>query len=88
MTVLAAKGTISDVMLDRLRLTEDRIAGMAKGIRDLISLPDPVGRVLKETKRENGLLIRKIACPLGVVGIIYESRPNVTSDAASLAMYQ
>ena len=82
----AAKGKISDVMLDRLRLTPDRIAGMAKGIRELIALPDPVGNVLKEVKRENGLLIRKITCPLGVIGIIYESRPNVTSDAASLAI--
>ncbi len=82
----AAKGTTSDVMLDRLRLTPQRIEGMAKGIRDLISLPNPVGKVLKEVKRENGLLIRKITCPLGVVGIIYESRPNVTSDAASLAL--
>ena len=82
----AAKGSISDVMLDRLRLTPERIEGMASGIRALISLPDPVGRVLDEVKRENGLVIRKISCPLGVVGIIYESRPNVTSDAASLAI--
>ena len=82
----AAKGTISDVMLDRLRLTPERIEGMASGIRALIALPDPVGRVLDEVKRENGLVIRKISCPLGVVGIIYESRPNVTSDAASLAL--
>ncbi len=84
--LLAAKGSISPVMMDRLRLTEDRICGMADGIRALISLPDPVGKVLKEVKRENGLLIRKVSCPLGVVGIIYESRPNVTSDAASLAI--
>ena len=84
--LLAAKGSISPVMMDRLRLTEDRICGMADGIRALISLPDPVGKVLKEVKRENGLLIRKVSCPLGVVGIIYESRPNVTSDAASLAL--
>ena len=82
----AAKGSISDVMLDRLRLTPERIQGMASGIRALIALPDPVGRVLDEVKRENGLVIRKISCPLGVVGIIYESRPNVTSDAASLAL--
>ena len=82
----AAKGSISDVMLDRLRLTHERIEGMAAGIRALIALPDPVGRVLEEIKRENGLLIRKVSCPLGVVGIIYESRPNVTSDAASLAI--
>ena len=82
----AARGSISDVMLDRLRLTPERIEGMAAGIRALIALPDPVGRVLEEIKRENGLLIRKVSCPLGVVGIIYESRPNVTSDAASLAI--
>lgn len=82
----AAKGSISDVMLDRLRLTPERIRGMAEGIRALIALPDPVGRVLEETVRENGLVIRRVSCPLGVVGIIYESRPNVTSDAASLAI--
>ena len=82
----AAKGSISDVMLDRLRLTPERIEGMAAGIRALIALPDPVGHVLDEVQRENGLVIRKISCPLGVVGIIYESRPNVTSDAASLAL--
>ncbi len=82
----AAKGKISDVMLDRLRLSHERILGMAKGIRELIALPDPVGKVLREVKRENGLLIRKISCPLGVIGIIYESRPNVTSDAAALAI--
>ncbi len=81
-----AKGIISDVMLDRLRLTSERIKGMAAGIRALTYLPDPVGLVLDEVKRENGLVIRKISCPLGVVGIIYESRPNVTSDAASLAI--
>lgn len=82
----AAEGSISPVMMDRLRLTKERISGMAEGIRALISLPDPAYRVLKEVKRENGLLIRKVSCPLGVVGIIYESRPNVTSDAASLAI--
>ncbi len=82
----AAKGSISDVMLDRLRLDHKRILGMAEGIRALIALPDPVGRILKEVERENGLLIRKISCSLGVIGIIYESRPNVTSDAASLAI--
>ena len=82
----AAKGSISDVMLDRLRLTPERIEGMASGIRALIALPDPVGRVLEEVKRENGLVIRKVSCPLGVVGIIYESRPNVTSDAAGICI--
>ncbi|MBR2615562.1 MAG: glutamate-5-semialdehyde dehydrogenase [Clostridia bacterium] len=82
----AARGSISEVMLDRLRLTPERIRGMAEGIRALIALPDPVGRILTERKRENGLLIQKISSPLGVVGIIYESRPNVTADAAALAL--
>ena len=82
----AAKGTISDVMLDRLRLTGERIAGMAKGIRDVAALPDPVGTVLGEHVRADGLRITKVAVPMGVVAIIYESRPNVTSDAAALAL--
>jgi len=82
----AAKGTISDVMLDRLRLTGERIAGMAKGIRDVAALPDPVGTVIEEHVRADGLKITKIAVPMGVVAIIYESRPNVTSDAAALAL--
>ena len=81
-----AKSTISPVMLDRLKLTHDRIEGMAKGIRDVAELPDPVGRLLEEHTREDGLLIRKVAVPVGVVAIIYESRPNVTSDAAALAI--
>ena len=84
--VQAAKGTISDVMLDRLRLTQARIAAMADGMRQVSALPDPVGEVLAEVRRPNGLVIRKTAVPLGVVAIIYESRPNVTSDAAVLAM--
>ncbi|MBQ4037210.1 MAG: glutamate-5-semialdehyde dehydrogenase [Clostridia bacterium] len=82
----AAKDSVSAVMLDRLRLTSARIAGMADGIRQLIALPDPAGRILSETTRPNGLVIRKVSRPLGVVGIIYESRPNVTSDAAALAL--
>ena len=82
----AAKGTISDVMLDRLRLTQARIAALADGMRQVSALPDPVGEVLAEVRRPNGLVIRKTAVPLGVVAIIYESRPNVTSDAAVLAM--
>ena len=82
----AAKGTISDVMLDRLRLTQARIAAMADGMRQVSALPDPVGEVLAEVRRPNGLVICKTAVPLGVVAIIYESRPNVTSDAAVLAM--
>ena len=81
-----AKGTVSDVMLDRLQLTPTRISGMAKGIRDVIALPDPVGHILEEYVRGDGLKIQKISVPLGVIAIIYESRPNVTSDAAALAL--
>ncbi len=79
-----AKGQISEVMLDRLLLTESRIQGMADGIRAVAALPDPVGRVLKETIRPDGLVIQKRSVPMGVIAIIYESRPNVTSDAAAL----
>ena len=82
----AAKGTVSDVMLDRLLLTSGRIAGMAEGIRQVAALPDPVGRILEEYTRSDGLLIQKTAVPMGVIAIIYESRPNVTSDAAALAL--
>ena len=82
----AAKGTVSDVMLDRLLLTPTRIAGMAEGIRQVASLPDPVGRIIDETVRGDGLKIQKAAVPMGVIAIIYESRPNVTSDAAALAL--
>ena len=82
----SARGTISEVMLDRLALTKDRIAGMAEGVRQVALLPDPVGRVLRTVERPNGLIIRKVAVPMGVVAIIYESRPNVTSDAAALAV--
>ncbi len=82
----AAKGAISDVMLDRLQLTEARIAGMAEGIRQVAALPDPVGRVRSSVTRENGIIINKVGVPMGVVAIIYESRPNVTSDAAALAL--
>lgn len=81
-----AKGKISDVMLDRLMLSEDRIAGMAKGIRELIDLPDPAGKVMTSITRPNGIVIEKTAIPLGVIAIIYESRPNVTSDAAALCI--
>lgn len=81
-----AKGTVSDVMLDRLQLTPARIAGMAKGIRDVISLQDPVGHLLEEHTRGDGLKIQKVSVPMGVIAIIYESRPNVTSDAAALAL--
>ena len=82
----AAKDSISTVMLDRLTLTKERIAGMANGIRDVAKLPDPVGRVLDEYTRADGLLIQKVSVPMGVIAIIYESRPNVTSDAAALAL--
>ena len=82
----AAQGKISDVMLDRLRLTQARIEAMADGMRQVAALPDPVGEVLAEVVRPNGLVIRKTAVPMGVVAIIYESRPNVTSDAAVLAL--
>ena len=86
MDMEAASATISTVMLDRLKLNQQRIEGMAKGIRDVIELPDPVGRVLDQHTRQDGLLITKRSVPIGVVAIIYESRPNVTSDAAALAL--
>jgi glutamate-5-semialdehyde dehydrogenase len=79
----AANG-LTAAMLDRLKLDEKRIAGMAKGLRDVADLPDPVGRILDERIRPNGLKLQKISTPIGVVVIIYESRPNVTADAASL----
>lgn len=82
----AARGRISEVMLDRLALNEARIRGMADGIRDVAALPDPVGTVLRRVERPNGLIIEKTAVPMGVIAIIYESRPNVTSDAAALAL--
>ena len=82
----AARGTVSDVMLDRLELTPARIAGMAQGIREVVALPDPVGRLIEEHTRADGLLIQKKSVPMGVIAIIYESRPNVTSDAAALAL--
>ena len=82
----AAEGVISAVMLDRLRLDEGRIRAMAEGIRQVAALPDPVGEIIEEHRRDNGLLIRKVRVPLGVVAIIYESRPNVTADAAALAI--
>ena len=84
--VSAATGHISTVMLDRLALSEGRISDMAKGIRQVVALPDPVGKVLRRVERPNGLVIEKTAVPMGVVAIIYESRPNVTSDAAALAL--
>ena len=82
----AARGHISEVMLDRLLLTSARIAAMAQGIRQVAALPDPVGKALTTHTTPGGLLIEKTAVPMGVVAIIYESRPNVTSDAAALAL--
>ena len=82
----SAKAHISPVMLDRLKLTKERIAGMAQGIREVTALPDPVGRILQSHTREDGLEIQKVSVPMGVIAIIYESRPNVTSDAAALAL--
>ncbi len=82
----AAEGHIAPVMLDRLRLTPARIAGMAQGIREVAALPDPTGRILETHTRTDGLQIQKVAVPMGVIAIIYESRPNVTSDAAALAL--
>ena len=81
-----AAGRISPVMLDRLKLTEDRIRAMARGIREVVDLPDPVGRILEEHTRPDGLKIQKVSVPMGVIAIIYESRPNVTSDTAALAL--
>ena len=82
----AARGKVSDVMLDRLALTHNRLADMAKGMRDVAALPDPVGQILHRIVRPNGLVIEKTSVPMGVISIIYESRPNVTSDAAALAI--
>ena len=84
--VEAARATLGEVMIDRLTLTPARILGMADGIRALIDLPDPVGRVIDTTERQDGLRIEKVGVPMGVVAIIYESRPNVTSDAAALSL--
>jgi len=79
-----AQHGLSNAMLDRLKLDDKRIAGMARGLREVAILPDPVGRILDERTRPNGLRLQKISTPIGVVVIIYESRPNVTADAASL----
>ena len=84
--VEAAKGKISDVMIDRLMLDAGRIEGMAKGIRELICLEDPAGKVIRTVERPNGIIIEKTAVPMEVIAIIYESRPNVTSDAAALCI--
>ena len=84
--LIDASNSISAVMLDRLRLTKERIEAMAKGLQDVAKLSDPVGHKLDEYVRDDGLKIAKVSCPIGVVAIIYESRPNVTSDAAGLAL--
>ncbi|MES1180619.1 MAG: glutamate-5-semialdehyde dehydrogenase, partial [Verrucomicrobiota bacterium] len=81
---IGAQLNLSSAMLDRLKLDDKRIAGMAKGLREVAALPDPVGKILDERTRPNGLKLQKISTPIGVVVIIYESRPNVTADAASL----
>lgn len=81
-----AKGSVSEVMLDRLVLSRERIKGMADGIREVALLPDPVGEILATVERPSGIIVEKTAVPMGVVAIIYESRPNVTSDAAALAL--
>lgn len=82
----AARDTISAVMIDRLTLTADRIRAMASGIIEITALPSPLSRVLREVERPNGLKIERVSVPMGVIAIIYESRPNVTSDAAALAL--
>jgi len=82
----AARSRISTVMLDRLALSESRIAAMAEGMRQVAALPDPVGQIRRRVERPNGLIIDQVGVPMGVVAIIYESRPNVTSDAAALAL--
>ena len=82
----ASREKYGPVMIDRLALSSERIKGMAKGIREVVELPDPAGRAIARVERPNGLVITKTAVPMGVIAIIYESRPNVTSDAASLAI--
>ena len=82
----AARGHISEVMLDRLKLTDGRVRAMADGIREVVALPDPVGAVISHVERPNGLVIKRTRVAMGVIAIIYESRPNVTSDAAALAL--
>ncbi len=82
----AMRGIMSDVMLDRLALNDERVKAMADGLRSIAKLPDPIGTVLDEFTRPNGMTVKKVAVPIGVVAIIYESRPNVTADAAGLAL--
>src|SRR5437762_7243469 len=80
----AEKMGVTAPLLDRVKLDDRRIAAMAKGLREVVALPDPVGKILDERIRPNGLKLQKISTPIGVIVIIYESRPNVTADAASL----
>src|SRR4030042_6574483 len=82
----AEKGTLSSPLIDRLRLTPSVIRGMAEGLREVARLPDPVGEVIKMWKRPKGLMVGRMRIPIGVIGIIYESRPNVTADAAGLCL--
>ncbi|MGN0544546.1 MAG: glutamate-5-semialdehyde dehydrogenase [Acutalibacteraceae bacterium] len=85
-TAAARENGMAESMIDRLTLTPERIESMAKGVDDVAAMPDPVGRVISGTTRPNGLKIEKVSVPLGVIGIIYEARPNVTSDAAALCL--
>ena len=82
----AKEDGLSEAMIDRLRLSHERIDAMAQGLRQLVDLPDPVGQLIEEKKRPNGLKINKVRTPIGVIGIIYESRPNVTIDCAGLCL--
>ena len=82
----AKENGLTDAMVDRLRLNHERIDGMVQGLRQLIELPDPVGGLIEEKTPANGLNIRKVRTPIGVIGIIYESRPNVTIDCAGLCL--
>ncbi|MCR4286681.1 MAG: gamma-glutamyl-phosphate reductase, partial [Deltaproteobacteria bacterium] len=84
--LVAEKKGLSKAMLDRLALTDKVIAGMAAGLREVAALPDPVGEVSRMWKRPNGLMVGRMRIPLGVIGIIYEARPNVTADAAGLCL--
>lgn len=80
------KAMVSDVMKDRLKLNDQRLNDMVQGILDVVKLSDPTGKILNERTLENGLVIQKVSVPLGFIAIIYESRPNVTSDAATLCI--
>ena len=83
---LAEKNNTPKVMINRLMLNNERIESIAESVEDIVKLPDPVGKTLYETKRPNGLMITRVSVPLGVIGIVYESRPNVTVDASVLCI--